>query len=96
MDNYQNTPPDKDPQLWEVAKRRVSFKYHLGTYILVIGFLWVIWYLSSDRTGNDYPWPIWPMAGWGLGLLFHFLGAYVTSSGNSVEKEYEKLMKNKK
>jgi len=41
----------------------------------------------------DWPWPVWPMIGWGIGLLFHFLGAYVYPKSNAVEREYEKLKK---
>jgi hypothetical protein len=29
--------------------------------------------------------------GWGIGLVFHYLAAYVYPSENLVEKEYEKL-----
>jgi 2TM domain len=88
----------RDPQLWEIAKRRASFKYHLGTYVVVNGFLWAIWLLTdNDRAGDGrYPWPIWSTLGWGIGLFFHFLGAYVYPKENSAEKEYEKLLRNKK
>ena len=37
----------------------------LISYLAVIAGLWLIWAL----TGAGYPWPIWPMLGWGLGLL---------------------------
>ena len=40
---------------------------YLASYLAVIAALWLIWAL----TGNGYPWPIWPMLGWGLGLLGH-------------------------
>ena len=88
----------KDPIMWEIAKRRASFKSHLGVYIVVNSFLWAIWFFSDNdgvRTGK-YPWPVWSTLGWGIGLLFHFLGAYVYPKENGVEKEYEKLMRNKK
>lgn len=90
----------KDPHMWEIAKRRASFKQHLGTYIVVNAFLWAIWYFTGDNNIGDrsdkYPWPIWSTLGWGIGLLFHFLGAYVYPKNNSVDREYEKLMRNKK
>lgn len=88
----------KDPHLWEIAKRRASFKGHLGAYIIVNAFLWAIWFFTDDndmRPGK-YPWPVWSTLGWGIGLLFHFLGAYVYPKENSAEREYEKLMRNKK
>lgn len=89
----------KDPQLWEIAKRRASFKYHLGTYIVVNCFLWAIWFLTDNDAGDrggKYPWPIWSTLGWGIGLFFHFFGAYISPRENSAEKEYEKLLRNKK
>jgi 2TM domain len=92
----KNVPEGHDPALWEIAQRRASFKGHLLTYIVVIAFLWGIWFFGNGRYGNDqhYMWPVWPMLGWGIGLAFHFLGAYVFPKANLVENEYQKL-KNK-
>lgn len=93
---HQPPPPDKDPELWLIAKRRVSFKYHLATYITVNIFFWILWYFSEkDSSEAGWPWPVWPMLGWGIGLFFHYLGAYVFPKENSVEREYEKLKKQK-
>jgi hypothetical protein len=89
---YSTPPPGKDPQLWEIAQRRASFKYHFAVYIIMNGFFWFVWYLSGEHsTDNGWPWPVWPMAGWGIGLLFHYLSAYVYPKSNTVEREYEKL-----
>lgn len=95
MSYYQQTPPDKDPQLWDLAGRRASFKSHLVTYIIVILFLWGIWYFANGRIYGFAPWPIWPTLGWGIGLAFHYAAAYVTPKSNSIDKEYEKLMRQK-
>jgi hypothetical protein len=40
---------------------------------------------------HHYPWPIWTTLGWGIGLAFHFAGAYIFPRANSVESEYQKL-----
>jgi sterol desaturase/sphingolipid hydroxylase (fatty acid hydroxylase superfamily) len=91
----QTAPPDKDPKLWEIAQKRASFKTNLITYLIVNAFLWVLWYINTGKQNpGGIPWPVWPTLGWGLGLLFHYFGAYVYPEANSVEKEYEKL-KNK-
>ncbi|HUR09754.1 MAG TPA: 2TM domain-containing protein [Flavitalea sp.] len=89
-----NIPQGRDPQLWQIAKRRASFRYHLFVYVIVNLFLWSIWYFGNDQ-GNqsDYPWPVWSTMGWGIGILFHFLGAYVFPKENSVEREYNRLLK---
>jgi hypothetical protein len=96
MTNYYTTPEGKDPQLWHIARKRASFKSHLLVYVLVNAGLWLIWYFSG---GNDYgnsrfPWPVWGMFGWGIGLLSHYVSAYVSSGENTVEKEYNKLKQN--
>lgn len=92
MENYRSTDGDKDPRLWEIARRRANFKSGLLTYFIVIPFLWVIWFLTSGRNGSHgWPWPIWPTLGWGLGMLFQYFRAYMHTEANSAEREYEKL-----
>src|SRR5215207_9374788 len=45
----------------------LGWQFHLVSYVVVLAGLWLIWAL----TGAGYPWPIWPMLGWGMGLLGH-------------------------
>ena len=92
MSNYDYPPPpDKDPHLWRMAQKRASFKAHLSTYVVINAFLWLLWFFTgSKENGSGIPWPAWSTIGWGVGLFFHFIGAYM-DTGNSVEKEYNKL-----
>ena len=101
--NSSFTPADKDPVLWRIAHKRAGFKRHVVTYIIMNAFFWVIWFFTSQNHSYDnsyhfrsgyFPWPVWPMFGWGIGLFFHFMGAYVYPKDDSVEREYQKL-KNK-
>lgn len=104
MSHYQPTPEGKDPELWEIAQRRASFKRHALTYVIMNSFFWAVWFLSSNRHHMDFdfdhgyrfPWPIWAMIGWGIGLAFHFAGAYIFPRSNSVQSEYEKLKNQQK
>ena len=95
--SYQTVPEGKDPNLWQLAQRRASFKRHLATYLVINLFLWVLWYFTKGMYDSDYngynilPWPIWPMVGWGIGLTFHYISAYVSTGFSSVEREYNKL-----
>lgn len=95
MSNYQPVPEGKDPVLWEIAQKRAGFKKHLQTYLIVNAFLWALWYFTTYThtygQWHAYPWPIWTTLGWGVGLAFHYAGAYVFPKANSVETEYEKL-----
>jgi hypothetical protein len=104
MSHYQQPAPEgRDPVLWEIAQRRASFKRHAISYLIVNIFLWSLWiFTGNQHSGMDvvnwntrhYPWPIWTTLGWGIGLAFHFAGAYVFPKINSTEIEYQKL-KNK-
>lgn len=76
-----------DTQLHELARKRVDFRAHLIVYVVTNTFLWIIWFF----TGGGYPWPVWPMAGWGIGLAFHYLFDYRPSRYLSEEEEYKKL-----
>ncbi len=105
MSHYQQPAPEgKDPVLWETAQKRASFKSHLLTYVIVNAFLWGIWYFTGHQreitidnwNSRHYPWPIWSTLGWGVGLAFHFAGAYIFPKANSVEREYEKLKNQQK
>ena len=93
MTSDQNNSTGRDPQLWDLAKRRASFKGHFAVYLVMSAFFWILWYFSGGgKNGNSLPWPVWPMFGWGLGVAFHFIGAYINPLNNAVEKEYNKLV----
>ena len=82
---------EKEKELWRLAKKRVGFKRHFAAYLIVNGFFWCIWLMDDDREKENFPWPLWSMLGWGIGVAFDFVGAYITPKNNAVEKEYEKL-----
>lgn len=92
MYNY-NQGSMLDPQYqaaYKRAERRVraklGFYSHLASYVLVNGLLIVIYLLTGPIAGNyNYPWFVWPMFGWGIGLMFHFLGVFIFSNNNSEE-----------
>jgi hypothetical protein len=42
----------------------------------------------------NWPWPIWPMLGWGLGLAFQYFNAYGADKETLADREFEKLKRN--
>ena len=86
---------NKDPVRWKAAQKRAGFKYHLLIYLVANIFFWTVWYINSPASSErgTFPWPLWPMFGWGIGVLFNYLGAY-TSTNHLAEKEYKKLANN--
>ncbi|MFL5741229.1 MAG: 2TM domain-containing protein [Flavisolibacter sp.] len=76
-----------ETQLRELAKKRVEFRAHFLVYCVINSLLWIIWLV----TGRGYPWPVWPLAGWGIGVLFQYLFDYRSSRFLSMDDEYKKL-----
>lgn len=84
----------KDELLWQIARKRASFKKHLVSYIIVNIFLWGVWFMSTHRytSENDsFPWPLYVMLFWGIGLAFNYAEAYLYNGKDVAEREYEKL-----
>lgn len=87
----------KDDRLWRTAQRRAEFKKSVFSYIIVNTFLWGVWWFTtgSQQGFNGYPWPIWVMLGWGLGLGMQYFKAYNGDKDSLIEQEYEKLKREK-
>ena len=86
-----------DEQIYEEAKKRVEekrgFYTHFTVYIAVNILLVLIWAFPS---GGGFPWFLFPLCGWGIGVLFHFLGVFVfggKSDRAAIEKEAERIKK---
>ena len=87
---------EKDHELWKLAKRRVSLKWHLAIYIAVNILAWLGWFIQfKEHESHKIAWPVYCTLGWGIWLLMHYAGAYhAKSKTESIEKEYEKLKNN--
>lgn len=91
--------PGQDPaeSAREVAERKVNLRmelwWHLGSYFIVNVFLIIVWAI----TGAGYPWFIWVMIGWGIGVVFHIMHYFMSTHGETrrermVQMEMERLM----
>lgn len=84
-----------EEEIYEEAKKRVKakkdFYLHLAVYITINIFLIIIWAVT---TPGGFPWFVFPLGGWGIGLLFHFLDTFVFQrklDRAEIEKEAEKI-----
>lgn len=85
----------KNQEAYQRAKKRVQvklgFKTHLAVYLGVILLLLTI----NLNTSSEYLWVKWPILGWGIGVFFHGLNAYVFPdktriTDEMIRKEMEK------
>lgn len=68
--------------------RRAEFGQHLASYVLINAFLVGVWWF----TGAKYPWFIWPLLGWGVGIASHWITSRSTS-GDDFEREFRRWRK---
>lgn len=68
------------------AKR--EFWGHVFVYIAVNALLIVVWVTTNN---GGYFWPIWPIAGWGIGLVVHAFETFRRPIDESaIRREMEK------
>lgn len=68
----------------QILKRR-AFYLHLAVFLAVQVMLFAIWALS----GGGYPWFLFPLMGWGIGLVAHGAAAFLLANPNDVVLERE-------
>jgi hypothetical protein len=52
-------------------RRRAAFRIHLLVFVMVNLMLVAIWLTTGLATGSWYPWWIFPLLGWAIGLVVH-------------------------
>ena len=82
IDTREQAPRDRAVQR---LKKRRDFRAHLLVYVLVNGFLVVIWAI----TGSGYFWPVFPIAAWGIGLVLNAWDVYWRQEITEQDIEHE-------
>jgi hypothetical protein len=95
-DGVRVMPQDEDA-LRELALKRLhekrDFKTHLIVYVLVNLLLVVIYLVSAWVSGEWFPWVVFPIFGWGIGLDVHAWTVYGRRdiSEEEIAREMDKM-----
>lgn len=57
---------------YDLARARRGFRIHAAVFAVVMTGLIVLNALLIAFTGADFPWAVFPLVGWGLGLTGHY------------------------
>lgn len=89
MTDSINQIHSEDTALRQVAlgrlKKQSDFWLHLMIYLMVNGFLVIIWAM----TGMPFFWPIFPIFGWGIGVAANAWDAFLRSEPTESELQRE-------
>ena len=92
------TSPLSPEEIETLARRRASAK--LGWYVHAAAFVLVnaLLFAMSRYAFGTRPWSIYPLLGWGLGLVLHGVSVFLLGNGNGlrermVQREREALQR---
>ncbi len=60
--------------LKKYERRTRALREHTRSFLVVNGFLFLLWLTIAVTTGVWFPWFVFPLLGWGMGYTFHALG----------------------
>lgn len=90
--------PLSPEELEALARRRASAK--LGWYVHALAFVLVntLIFAMSRYAFGTRPWSVYPLLGWGLGLVLHGVSVFLLGSGSGlrermVQREREALQR---
>ena len=96
MDAASGQPAERSDLRLEAIQRlrkRRDFRTHLTAYVLVNFLLISIWLVVGITAGAWFPWPVFPLLGWGIGLAFHIWDVYgpTQPTQEQIEREMRRL-----
>jgi 2TM domain len=85
--------PIQDEDLRKMAitqlRKKREFLQHAVAYVVVNLALNVIWLLTMP---DGFYWPVFPLFGWGIGIVFHALDVYSPAPTESkIQREMNRL-----
>jgi fatty acid desaturase len=79
---------DRTRRARQIAEARYGFMWHLPIYLIVNAGLVMVWLFS----GEGFPWPLFPIVFWGMGVFAHYFAAYRMSGVGWIERETQKIL----
>ena len=74
----------------QLDEARRGFKIHAAVYAVVMTGLIVLNVLLITLTDANFPWVVFPLVGWGIGLTFHYIDAF-RREGRGIRARQEKI-----
>ena len=72
-----------------VDYQKLGFRVHLFVYVAVQALLIATWAITSRGEEGSFPWFLFPLFGWGIGLAAHYAVYSVISRARRAEAAYD-------
>ena len=73
---------DEGARAKRAGKARRGFSIHLAAYLVVNALLIGVNFATSTK----YLWFVWPLLGWGIGILAHALATFALPRGSDLKQ----------
>jgi hypothetical protein len=98
-DGMSTSTGPASPDLRAAAVRRLKakreFGQHLIAYVTVNAVILALWAIVGAGAGFWFPWFLFPMLGWGIGLVFHAWSTFGPPSRpfsqSAIDREMQRL-----
>jgi hypothetical protein len=76
---------------WE--RKRRALRGHARSFFVVNGFIFLLWLTLAASVGVWFPWFVFPLLGWGMGMTMHALGyrSWVNEHAGELRRARERL-----
>ncbi|WP_226872975.1 DUF1707 domain-containing protein [Microbispora sitophila] len=70
---------------------RLGVRIHAGVYAGASLLMVAVWLVVGRATDFWYPWPIWPILGWGVGVLGHAIPVTLATRARESRKTFNSI-----
>jgi hypothetical protein len=87
--NASTTDEDLRERALKRLRKKREFSVHLLSYVVINAMIIVIW---ATVAGGGFFWPMFPILGWGIGIIFHAWDVYQSEPTEAdITREMEHL-----
>jgi hypothetical protein len=66
---------------WSANGQRKGFQIHATAFVVGQILIFAAWLLQWQVGGTAYPWFVYPLLGWGIGLAAHYAAVHDSFKG---------------
>jgi len=86
----------EEQEAYKQARKRAEIKFGFYVHLMIYIVASILFYVLNILTKPEIKWFYWPIAGWGIGVIFHGISVFAASSSIVDRMAQKELDKGKK